>query len=181
MDYNIEASKLFASKALKKIPVQEAGWYQEYRMGKNLRIIFVPAKHWGRRGLNDFNRVLWGGFLIMDGNTKLFFAGDSAYDPCLFKEIRQLFGDMDICLLPVGAYSPPFVMQKAHMNPEEAVQVFSDLGGRYFIPMHYGTYDLSDEPLSEPIKRLRQCLSDKGMEHRIKELAVGERCWITNE
>ena len=64
----------------------------------------------------------------------------------LFKEIRQLFGDIDICLLPIGAYSPAFLMQREHTNPEEAVQAFSDLGGKLFIPMHYGTYDLSNEP-----------------------------------
>jgi L-ascorbate metabolism protein UlaG (beta-lactamase superfamily) len=176
----LKASRLFDSKTLKKISKQEAGWYQEYKTGKNIRIIFLPAKHWGRRGLNDFNRVLWGSFLIVSGNTKIFFAGDSAYDEHLFKEIRQLFGDIDVCMLPIGAYSPPFLMQKAHMNPEEAVQAFSDLGGRYLIPMHYGTYDLSDEPLSEPITRLHQYISTKGMEHQVKELSVGEKCWITD-
>lgn len=55
--------------------MQEAGWYQEFQIDKDIRIIFLPAKHWGRRGLNDYNKVLWGSFLIIDGDKKIFFAG----------------------------------------------------------------------------------------------------------
>jgi L-ascorbate metabolism protein UlaG (beta-lactamase superfamily) len=71
-------------------------------------------------------------------------------------------------------------MQREHTNPDDAVQAFSDLGGKLFIPMHYGTYDLSDEPLGEPIKKLRQSAIEKGIENKIKELAVGEKYLIIN-
>jgi len=177
----LNGSQLFEGKKLDKIKRQEAGWYQEYNFENDVRIIFLPAKHWGRRGLNDFNKTLWGSFLIIADNIKIYFAGDSAYDEQLFKEIRQLFGNIDICILPIGAYSPPFMMQTNHLNPEEAVQAFFDLGGRCFIPMHYGTFDLSDEPLGEPIQRLRRCVAEKGIEHQLKELAVGEKYFITVE
>jgi L-ascorbate metabolism protein UlaG (beta-lactamase superfamily) len=168
-------NRLFRGRKLREIKQQEAGWYQEYNISEDIRIIFLPAKHWARRGLNDFNKTLWGNFLIISGDTKIFFAGDTAYCEHLFKEIRQLFGDIDVCLFPIGAYSPAFMMQNSHTNPEEALQAFSDLGGKLFIPTHYGTYDLSDEPLGEPIKRLRQRAAEKGIEHQIKELAVGEK------
>ena len=71
-------------------------------------------------------------------------------------------------------------MQKEHTNPEEALQAFSDLGGKLFIPMHYGTYDLSDEPLGEPITRLRQSATKKGVEQQIKEFAIGEKYMISH-
>jgi len=171
----LNGSRLFSGKKLRKINRQEASWYQEYNISEDIRIIFLPAKHWGRRGLNDFNKTLWGSFLIIANGMKIFFAGDTAYCEDLFKEIRQLFGDIDICLLPIGAYSPAFLMQREHTNPEEAVQAFSDLGGKLFIPMHYGTYDLSNEPLGEPIVRLRQRAIEKGVENQIKELSVGEK------
>ena len=167
-------SRLLGGKAFGGVARQEAGWWQEYKLKDNLRIIFLPAKHWGRRGLNDFNKTLWGSFLIIAGDTKIFFAGDTAYDGRIFKEIKELFGEMDICLFPIGAYSPPFIMQKAHANPEEAVRAFLDLGGKRLIPMHYGTYDLSDEPPGEPVARLLECADKARIGERIEVLAVGQ-------
>ncbi|MCL1911108.1 MAG: MBL fold metallo-hydrolase [Leptospirales bacterium] len=167
-------SRLFSGKKLNGVKRQEAGWYQEYKLTASLRIIFLPARHWGRRGFNDLNKTLWGSFLIISDKTKIFFAGDSAYDELLFKEIRNLFGDIDICILPIGAYMPEFIMKRSHTSPEEAVQVFSDLGGKIFIPMHYGTYDLSDEPTGEPIVKLQKCGNDKRIDDRIKQLIIGE-------
>jgi L-ascorbate metabolism protein UlaG (beta-lactamase superfamily) len=177
----LNGSRLFRDKDLRSVKIQEAGWYQEYRLTESIRIIFLPAKHWGKRGLNDENKTLWGSFLIISNNTKIFFSGDTAYDKDLFKEIRNLFGDIDICLLSIGAYSPQWFMSVAHVNPEEAVQIFEDLGGKILIPMHYGTFDLSDEPMGEPIVRLRQNATEKEIEHQVKELAVGEKYLITNE
>ncbi|MDR2905201.1 MAG: MBL fold metallo-hydrolase [Helicobacteraceae bacterium] len=174
-------SRLFSEKALRNVKIQEAGWYQEYKLGYDIRIIFLPAKHWGRRALRDANKTLWGSFLIIAGDTKIFFAGDTAYDELLFKEIQNLFGDIDVCLLPIGAYSPQWFMSESHTNPEEAAQIFLDLGGKVLIPMHYGTYDLSDEPPSEPIKRLRKYAVEKEITHKVKELAMGEEFLITNK
>ena len=181
---NIEAlmplntSRLFDTKELKNIAKQEAGWYQEYKPKENIRIIFLPARHWGRRELFDFNKTLWGGFLIIVGDTKIFFSGDTAYDDRMFKEIQSEFGDIDICMLPIGAYSPKFVMKTSHTTPEEAVKIFNDLGGKSFIPMHYGTYDLSDEPLGEPVKRLENCFDKKEHRKELKKLIVGEEFLI---
>jgi L-ascorbate metabolism protein UlaG (beta-lactamase superfamily) len=176
----LNASRLFDSDKLKSITKQEAGWYQEYKTNKDVRIIFLPARHWGRRSLADFNKTLWGSFLIISNGKKIFFAGDSAYDTELFKEIHRIFGDIDICLLPIGSYSPQWFMSKTHMNPEDALKVFGDLGGKIFIPMHYGTFDMSDEPLSEPIKRLCECFSNDGDTAQIKELVIGKKLSINN-
>ncbi|MDR1895638.1 MAG: MBL fold metallo-hydrolase [Prevotellaceae bacterium] len=175
----LNAKRLFDGKIPEKIQLQEAGWYQEYKSEENIRIIFLPARHWGRRGLNDFNKTLWGSFLIISGNTKIFFAGDSAYDDELYKDIHRIFGDIDICLLPIGSYAPQWFMSKTHMNPEEAMMAFTDLGGQLFIPMHYGAFDMSDEPLGEPIKRLRKCSSNSRNMAQIKELTIGEKLLIS--
>jgi len=165
---------LFKKQNLDNIEIQEAGWYQEYKINEDIRIIFVPSKHWGRRGVFDFNRVLWGGFLIMFGDKKIFFSGDTAYSE-VFKEIQLEFGDIDICLLPIGAYSPAYMMKESHTTPEEAFQIFKDLGGKTFIPMHYGTFDLSDEPMGEPISRIKECFKEN--KEDLKELTIGgEHC-----
>jgi L-ascorbate metabolism protein UlaG (beta-lactamase superfamily) len=156
------------------VKVQEAGWYQEYRVRDDVRIILLPAKHWAKRGLADTNRTLWGSFLIIHGERKIFFAGDTAYDPRIFREVRQMFGDMDVCLLPIGAYSPRWFMAGSHTDPEEAARIFDELGGGSFIPMHYGTYDLSDEPAGEPLKLIRRYVDAE----KLRVPALGERVRI---
>lgn len=168
---------LLNTNTFKTIHKQEAGWYQEYDVGQDMRIIFLPAKHWGRRGAFDYNKSLWGGFLIIANDKKIFFSGDTAYDTTIFKEIHTEFGNIDVCLLPIGAYSPKYMMKDSHTTPEEAIQIFNDLGGKTFIPMHYGTYDLSDEPLGEPIERLKKGFTNK---EGLQILKVGESFEINN-
>ena len=163
--------KLLQKNKLNKISIQEAGWYQSYNINKDIKIIFLPASHWGRRGLFDFNKTLWGGFLLIGKTKKIYFSGDTAYDETIFNKIHDEFGDIDICILPIGAYSPSFIMKQSHTTPEEAYQIFNDLHGKKFIPMHYGTYDLSDEPLGEPIKRLKKCFKN---DNRLQQIDVGE-------
>ena len=168
-------SSLFDSGILKTISTQEAGWFQEYKLSsEDIRIIFLPARHWSRRGLNDYNETLWGSFLIIADGHKIFFGGDTAYDNKMFKDIHSLFGDIDLCILPIGAYAPQSMMQSSHTTPEEAVTIFNELGGEMFIPMHYGTFDLSDEPLGEPLKRLQEKFFDQNGSESIKILKVGE-------
>ncbi len=172
----LKMSELFKHNKLNKIRIQEAGWYQMYDTNKDIQIILLPARHWGRRGIFDFNKTLWGGFLIITKSTKIFFGGDTAYSG-VFKKIQKTFGDMDICILPIGAYAPDYAMKQSHATPEEAHQIFNDLCGKIFIPMHYGTYDLSDEPLGEPVKRIDNCfLCNK---KALKLLAVGEKYLIS--
>ncbi|MFN0201392.1 MAG: MBL fold metallo-hydrolase [Bacteroidia bacterium] len=134
---------------------QEAGWFQQYQLirHKDLTITYLPAQHWCRRYLWDTNYVLWGSFMIETPEVTIYFAGDTGYNTH-FQEIAKLFPKIDVCLMPIGAYEPPKMMKEAHQNPAEAVQAFHDLKGKIFLPMHYGTYPLADEPASAPIKWL---------------------------
>lgn len=154
----------------KKVMVQEAAWYQEFNTENTLKITFLPALHWHRRSMTDFNEVSWGAFMIQTKNQKIFYAGDTAYGSH-FKDIKNIMGVSDICLLPIGAYKPTFLMQASHMSPTDAIQAFKDLEGKKIIPMHYGTFDLSNEPLGEPIRILRKELNT----NYLTELAVGEK------
>lgn len=76
--------------------------------------------------------------------------------------------------MPVGAYKPKYVMEWAHTSPEEAVQGFHELNGKVFIPMHYGTFDLSDEPASEPVSMLNYLKDNKNLIGNLNILKVGE-------
>jgi N-acyl-phosphatidylethanolamine-hydrolysing phospholipase D len=47
------------------------------------------------------------------------------------------------------------MMKASHMNPEEAVQAALDVQAETAVAIHFGTFDLSDEPISEPPLRFK--------------------------
>jgi L-ascorbate metabolism protein UlaG (beta-lactamase superfamily) len=160
-----------------KITVQEAGWYQQYLTPEDIKITLLPAKHWNRRTPFDFNQSLWGSFLIQWKHKTLYFAGDTGYAGH-FREIAALVGPIDYAILPIGAYDPPFIMQPSHLNPEEALRAFQDLGAKHLIPMHYGTFDLSDEPLGEPIRWFKDLVGRQHLEPAVNIPDVGEPLFL---
>jgi L-ascorbate metabolism protein UlaG (beta-lactamase superfamily) len=156
------------------LPVRELGWWQEERVNEHLRVAFVPSQHWSRRGLFDVNKTLWGGFVIAGSRARLYHSGDTAYFAG-FGQIGARLGPLDAALLPIGAYDPAWFMEKQHLNPEQAVQAYLDLGARQFVAMHWGTFKLTDEPLDEPPRRLRAEWRRRGLpEERLHVPAVGE-------
>ncbi|WP_242617480.1 MBL fold metallo-hydrolase [Cecembia calidifontis] len=130
--------------------IQEAGWFQQYALSDlNLEITYVPSRHWSRRGLWDLNKTLWGGFYIKNGKYSIYFMGDSGNGPH-FEDIKNTLGAPDYCLMGIGAFKPEWFMEPVHISPYDAIQVFNKMEGKYFVPMHFGTFDLSDEPRMEP-------------------------------
>ena len=166
-----------AQSANPALAVQEAGWYQRFDTGDGPQVTLLPAQHWHRRGLNDFNAALWGSFLVQWPGRSLYFAGDTGYNGH-FREIRAQVGPVDYALLPIGAYDPDYIMQQSHLNPEEALRAFQDLQGGTMIPMHYGTFDLSDEPRGEPLARLLAAGAATGLGTAITVLDVGEVLYL---
>lgn len=155
--------------------ITEAGWYQQYpTIGTHgPDVIFLPAKHWNRRWLTDTNRTLWGSFIIRSENRTIYFAGDTAMSSH-FREIGQLFPSISHAFMPVGAYKPHYMMNGAHIGPDEALEGFHQLGAAHFIPMHYGTYDLSDEPISEPLNIMKDHAKQGRLNGKLIAPAVGE-------
>lgn len=147
------------------VNVTERDWWQSARLDDTHELTCLPAQHWTRRGLS-MHRRLWGSWLIRSRAHALYFCGDSGYCPA-FREIRERLGAPDIALLPIGAYEPRWFMRPAHMNPEEAVQTFLDLGARDFVAMHWGTFRLTDEPMLEPPVRTRRAWLERhlSLEH----------------
>jgi L-ascorbate metabolism protein UlaG (beta-lactamase superfamily) len=119
-------------------------------MVEGLFITLTPSKHWSKRTPFDTNKALWGGYVIQNSEHTLYHAGDSSYGEH-FKEIGEKF-EIDEAFLPIGAYKPEAIMKENHLNPPEALQAASDLGAKTVIPIHYGTFILSDEPINEPIE-----------------------------
>ncbi|MCK7555892.1 MBL fold metallo-hydrolase [Chitinophaga sedimenti] len=152
--------------------IQEAGWYQQYRTPEAINIYYLPTRHWSRRGLGDTNKRLWGGFVIQGAGKTIYFGGDSGMGSH-FAEVGQLFPQIDYALIGIGAYKPEFFMSQAHLSPTDAVTAFNDTHAKHMIPMHYGTFDLSDEPLGDPLRVLQQT----GAEGVIP-VGPGEMVWL---
>lgn len=133
--------------------IYEAGWFQQYPETDGLRIVFVPSRHWSRRSLLDTNERLWGGFVIEGNGRKLYFGGDSGYGNH-FAMVGEAFPDLDVSIIGIGAYKPEWFMGPNHISPADAVTAFMDTGARLMVPMHYGVFDLADEPLSDPYRTL---------------------------
>ena len=158
------------------LSVQEAGWWQQYDLGPAapLEIFYLPAAHWHRRGLLDTNEILWGSFLLRTAEgQQIYFPGDTAYADH-FEAIEQQFGPVDLMMLPLGAYQPPFMMQKSHVNPHESAKAANVLRAGHLVPMHHGTFDLSDEPASEPLRLIRKIAAAGMLRGELHTPAVGE-------
>jgi L-ascorbate metabolism protein UlaG (beta-lactamase superfamily) len=154
--------------------VLELGWWQSAEVN-GLRITLVPSCHWSRRGILDTNRALWGGYVVESGDQRLYHAGDTAYFDG-FREIADRFPGLLAAMLPIGGYRPAWFMEHYHLNPEQAGRAYVDLGARYLVPMHWGTFQLTDEPLCEPEGRMRAWWQGEGRGdgRALKMMAVGE-------
>lgn len=154
--------------------VAELDWWQEARVGP-LRITCTPAQHFSGRSLRDRAATLWCGWaLAHDGGKRVFFAGDTGHHP-EFGLIAERCGPFDLALLPVGAYEPRWFMRYLHMNPEEAVAACRALGAPPMVPIHWGTFKLTDEAMDEPPVRARAAWQAAGLPpDRYRQLSHGE-------
>ena len=140
--------------------VDELDWWQDLELA-GLRVGCTPAQHFSARGPGDRNRTLWCGWAVSGTRHRVFFAGDTGYHP-EFAVIARRFGPFDVVLLPIGAYEPRWFMRAVHMNAEEAVRAYCDLRSASppaqrtaMVPIHWGTFKLTDEPMDEPPQRAR--------------------------
>jgi len=157
--------------------VQELDWWETADMGK-VRVHCVPAQHFAGRSLTDGNTRLWAGWVVEGEDRRFYHAGDTGYFPG-FKEIGERLGPIDLAAIPIGAYSPASIMRFVHLDPKEAIQAGLDVRAKRILGMHFGTFDLTDEPPDEPprwfhVEARRRRLGAK----RVWTLNVGEtRPW----
>lgn len=158
--------------------VRTAGWYQQFAIGdEDLKITFVPVRHWSRRGLFDTNERLWGGYVI-EGAGKIFYhGGDSGYGSH-YAEMAKVFPKIDYFIIGIGAYEPRWFMKANHNNPADVVKAFQDANAKLLIPMHYATFDQSDEPSGQPLKLLNKEAEKAGISEKIKPLQINDHLEI---
>ena len=156
---------------------KELDWWQETEVA-GLGIHCVPAQHFSGRSLRDRLRRLWAGYVVVGPTRRFYYCGDSGY-ASHFKEIGRRLGPVDLAAVPIGAYLPAEMMHHVHVTPEEALQIAQDVKARRVVAMHFGTFDLADEPPDEPPQRFRAEVDRLGWnEARAWVMKVGEtRAW----
>lgn len=138
---------------------------------QNLRIEALQPAHWGTRGPFDRTDRGYNSYLISKKGRKILFAGDTGYTPIFGEKCKNL--GIDIAFLPITAYKPNW-FRRNHTSPEEAIQIFIEIGAKFMIPMHWGTFILSHEPLTEPIERLKREAKRLGLDSQVIILKQGE-------
>ena len=134
-------------------PVVELDW-GESAQHEGVRVTCLPSQHFSQRGLLDRNRALWASWAVHAYDRRFYFGGDTGlFDG--FAAIGAELGPFDLAALPIGAYEPAAMMRPVHLDPEEAVEAGVALRARRILGIHFGTFDLTDEPLDEPPQRFR--------------------------
>ena len=137
--------------------VVELDWWQEATARRDLWITAVPAQHFSGRTPFDRDRRLWCGFVMQTEQISIYFAGDSGSGPHI-AQIARRFPQIDLAILPIGAYRPEWFMGEVHLSPEQAVEAHLKLRSRVSVAGHFGTFPLADDGQDEPVEALREVL-----------------------
>lgn len=141
-----------------------------------LRVTAVPVDHVGfRYGIDDaWMTHAFTGYVVEYHGLKVYFAGDTAYDARAFLETAQRLPEIDLALLPIAPIEPRDFMRRIHMDPREAVQCFFDLGARWMVPIHYGTFINSTDHQGDALRLLNEAVKGARLGARqVVPLAIG--------
>jgi L-ascorbate metabolism protein UlaG (beta-lactamase superfamily) len=155
-------------RAIPDVRVAAGDWWERIDIGQGGAATIVPAYHWSSRTGRDRRMALWSGFMLSTAGGSAHFAGDTGYgDGRIFREVRRRIGRPDLALIPIGAYAPRWFMSAQHTNPEEAVQILEDLEAASAVGIHWGVFQLTDEPRDEPPELLLEALARRGVAEQL--------------
>jgi len=146
--------------------VRQHDWWQESEID-GVRFVATPAQHFSGRGLGDRNSTLWASWVILHDGLRLFFSGDTGYFAG-FKEIGAKYGPFDVALMETGAYDKQW--PDVHMQPEQTLQAFLDVRGKWLVPIHNGTFDLGLHRWQEPFDRIAALAQAQGVQTATPEM-----------
>ena len=159
---------------LEIVSVVELDWWQSHTVAGPagpVELVLTPMQHGSGRGLTDRMQTLWGGYAVFAPDLHLYFTGDTGYSKD-FADIRERFAarqrpkagaGFDLALIAIGAYEPRWFMATQHIDPAEALRIHHDLGAQRSMGIHWGTFELTDESLDEPPRRLARERSAQGV------------------
>jgi len=151
-------------------------WENRVDIGAGIAVTLVAARHWSARNFSDRNMSLWASFVIETPGGRIYFVADSGYgDGRYFHRARERHGPFRLAILPIGAYEPRWFMGHQHMNPAESVLALIDCGAEIALAHHYGTFQLTDEPIDAPLVALADALKVAGiLPERFRALRPGQ-------
>jgi L-ascorbate metabolism protein UlaG (beta-lactamase superfamily) len=158
------------------IAAEAYDWGDRVELGGRVAVTFIPARHWSARNLSDRNMSLWASFVLETPGGRIYWVADSGYgDGRYFRAARERHGPLRLAMLPIGAYEPRWFMRDHHMNPTESVAAFIDCAAELALAHHYGTFQLTDEPIDAPLAALGEALWSAGISSdRFRALRPGQ-------
>jgi len=139
--------------------IREFNWWDEYELD-GVKLAFTPSRHFSGRGLFNRNSTLWGGWVMLGSNTRLYTSGDGGYGQH-FKQIQGKYGAFDLVLMEGGQYDHRW--QGVHMTPEEAIQASKDVQGKVVMLIHWAAFTLAYHAWTDPIERAQQAASQEAV------------------
>lgn len=139
--------------------INEMDWWQENEVN-GIQLAFTPSRHFSGRGLTNRFSTLWGSWVIIGKNERIYFSGDGGYGPH-FREIGQKYGPFDLALLECGQYNENW--KDIHMMPEETAQAGLDVHAKQVMPIHWGAFRLAMHSWTDPVDRLLIKAEDLGL------------------
>jgi L-ascorbate metabolism protein UlaG (beta-lactamase superfamily) len=134
-------------------PVSGTGW----------GVQVIRNHHWSSRWGTDRNRALWSAFRIATPAGAIFFAGDTGWGDGSWVREAASQGPYRLAIIPIGAYEPRDFMKTHHINPEEAVAMFEMVRPAMALGVHWGTFQLTFEPIDEPRQKLAALTRARGI------------------
>ncbi|MGI1659438.1 MAG: MBL fold metallo-hydrolase [Desulfitobacterium sp.] len=142
---------------LKYKSVAEMHWGDEKDYTGGLRVKAIEGEHWGAR--LPWNKEMESNSLLLSKNgVNIFLGADTGYTEKFQQQLREV--DIELAIMGIGAYSPKS-FEARHATPEQAIQMAEEIGAKKILPMHWGTFKISQEPMDEPIKRFNQAMAGK--------------------
>lgn len=163
-------------RAVPKMRIAALDWHDTVDAGNGTTVHVEPTHHWSARGVGDRRMALWSSFVVAAPAGKVYFAGDTGFHGGEnYRALAERHGPMRLAILPIGAYAPRWFMKSQHQDPDEAVRGMLLSRAEHAIGCHWGTFQLTDEPIDEPRQRLIEALRRHGVEpERFRPMLPGE-------
>lgn len=140
-------------------------WGDVVELSQNTKIHFEPCHHWSARGTRDRRMALWSAFVIETPQEKIYHIGDTGFHSGIYyKKATEKHGAFDLVIVPIGAYEPRWFMKGQHQNPAEAVEGFKLCSAKQALGHHWGTFQLTNEPIDAPKKALAKAMDANGVD-----------------
>ncbi|BDA86647.1 membrane protein [Aureimonas sp. SA4125] len=144
----------------KTAEVSAHDWHERVALSGDVALTLDPTHHWSARGIADRRMTLWASFAVETPAGLVYVVGDSGFHGGEnYRAARLRYGAPKLAVLPIGAYAPRAVMRPQHQDPDEAVRAARFLQAEMSLGSHFGTFQLTDEALEDPVARLGAALA----------------------